>query len=237
MTTWAHRTSPRAGLSPAGSVRLRAARRVGGRRRAPHGNADWRRFPPAPLSTGRWVLPSPAASERISAAAFPCSQRQRAHRPALVSPLSAGLACRLRRRRRTRPWGTQPDRHCASARDSPLRALRQAFPDSGGHACPEALRSSEVVLSSPSSLLRPQPPVSTPPDDFPCLRLYAGSLPYGRVLAGVETFPALRHRSFARCHRPYAGEPCGCTYPIPSPQTLAFAFLRQARRSQHHSWL
>ena len=62
-----------------------------------------------------------------------------------------------------------------------------------------------------------------PPDDFPCLRLYAGSLPSGRVLAGVETFPALRHRSFARCHRPYAGEPCGCIHPIPSPQALAFA--------------
>ena len=103
---------------------------------------------------------------------------------------------------------------------------------SDGHARPEALRSSEVVLSSPSSLLRPQPPVSTPSRRLPVSRLYAGPSPYGRVLADVETFPALRHRSFPWCHRPYAGEPCGCTRPISSPQTLAFALLRQARRSQ-----
>jgi len=103
---------------------------------------------------------------------------------------------------------------------------------SDGHARPEALRSSEVVLSSPSSLLRPQPPVSTPSRRLPVSRLYAGPSPYGRVLADVETFPALRHRSFPWCHRPYAGEPCGCTRPIASPQTLAFALLRQARRSQ-----
>jgi len=77
--------------------------RVGGRRHAPHGEADWRWFPPAPLSTGRWVLPSPAASERLSAAAFPRAQRRRAHRPALVSPLDAVLACRLRRRCGTWP--------------------------------------------------------------------------------------------------------------------------------------
>ena len=94
--------------------------RVGGRRRAPHGKADWRRFPPAPLSTGRWVLPSPAASERLSATAFPRPQPRRAHRPARVSRLRPGLACRLRRRRRTWPearslTGTVPRRviaHC-----------------------------------------------------------------------------------------------------------------------------
>src|SRR5450755_3706059 len=42
---------------------------VGRRRRVPHGKADWHRFPPAPLSTGRWVFPSPAGSERLSATA------------------------------------------------------------------------------------------------------------------------------------------------------------------------
>jgi hypothetical protein len=60
---------------------------------------------------------------------------------------------------------------------------------------------------------------------LPVLRLYAESLPYGRVLAGLQTFPTLRHRSFPWCHCLYAGEPCGCSYPIPSPQTLAFALF------------
>ena len=60
---------------------------------------------------------------------------------------------------------------------------------------------------------------------LPVLRLYAESLPYGRVLAGLQTFPTLRRRSFPWCHRLYAGEPCGCSYPIPSPQTLAFALF------------
>ena len=69
-------------------------------------------------------------------------------------------------------------------------------------ARPEALRSSEVVLSSPSSLLRPQPPVSMPSRRLPVSRLYVGSSPYGRVLADMETFPALSHRSFPRCRPP-----------------------------------
>jgi len=128
-------------------------------------------------------------------------------------------------------------RHAAHTGTVPRRviALTGTTPGlspSDGRARPEALRSSEVVLSSPSSLLRPQPPVSTPSRRLPVSRLYAGPSPYGRVLAGMETFPALRHRSFPWCHRPYAGEPCGCTRPIASPQTLAFALLRQARRSQ-----
>jgi hypothetical protein len=63
-------------------------------------------------------------------------------------------------------------------------------------------------------------------------RLYAGSSPYGRVLAGLQTFPALSHRSFPRCRRPYAGEPRGCSRPIASPRTLAFAKSSTARRSQ-----
>jgi hypothetical protein len=45
----------------------------------PHGRADWHRFPPAPLSTGRWVFPSPAGSERISA--FPEATATPTQRP------------------------------------------------------------------------------------------------------------------------------------------------------------
>jgi hypothetical protein len=60
---------------------------------------------------------------------------------------------------------------------------------------------------------------------LPVLRLYAESLPYGQVLAGLQTFPTLRRRSFPWCHCLYAAEPCGCSYPIPSPQTLAFALF------------
>jgi hypothetical protein len=60
---------------------------------------------------------------------------------------------------------------------------------------------------------------------LPVLRLYAESLPYGRVLAELQTFPTLRHRSFPWCHRLYAEELRGCTCPIPSPRTLAFALF------------
>ena len=86
-------------------------------------------------------------------------------------------------------------------------------------------------MSPPSSLVRPQPPVSAPSRRLPstvirrALRHTVGSW------LGTDTFPALSHRSLPWCRRPYAGEPCECTRPIPSPQTLAFAQFQGARRS------
>jgi len=78
--------------------------RMPGRREAPRAarlcKPDWRRFPPAPLSTVRRVFPYTAGSERISAAAFPNLSRS-VGAPTRPSDPSGpfGLACRLRRRR------------------------------------------------------------------------------------------------------------------------------------------
>ena len=79
---------------------------VPGRREAPRAarlcKPDWRRFPPAPLSAVRRVFPYTAGSERISVAAFPDMNRS-VGAPTRPSDPSGppGLACRLRRRRRT----------------------------------------------------------------------------------------------------------------------------------------
>ena len=76
---------------------------VPGRREAPRAarlcKPDWRRFPPAPLSTVRRVFPYTAGSEHISAAAFPNLNRS-VDAPTRPSDPSGppGLACRLRRR-------------------------------------------------------------------------------------------------------------------------------------------
>jgi hypothetical protein len=59
----------------------------------PHGKADWHRFPPAPLSTGRWVFPSPAGSERLSATAFPaaCAATGSSTSPRVAGSWQVGL--------------------------------------------------------------------------------------------------------------------------------------------------
>ena len=64
-------------------------------------------------------------------------------------------------------------------------------------------------MSSPSSLIRPQPPVWSPLGDFP----FCGYTPspchtVGSWL-GTDTFPALSHRSLPWCRRPYAESPAG----------------------------
>jgi len=190
----------------------------------PHGKADWHRFPPAPLSTGRWVFPSPAGSERISATAFPtaCAATGSSTSPEVAGPLAGwpvAFAATARFDHETRSHaGTAP-----RARDSRRAALRPSL------SCKQRPRSPRgpllgrgcVVLAviahtaSAASL--------EPSRRLPVSRLYTESLPYGRVLAGLQTFPTLRHRSVPWCHCPYAGEPCGCSHPIPSPRTLAFA--------------
>ena len=76
---------------------------VPGRREAPRAarlcKPEWRRFPPAPLSTVRWVFPI-----RLEANAYQRSIPRRdpatGSRPALMSQARTELACRLRRRHR-----------------------------------------------------------------------------------------------------------------------------------------
>jgi hypothetical protein len=75
---------------------------------------------------------------------------------------------------------------------------------SDNHHGPRVLCSGRVMLSLPSTLLQPDPPVSTTPADFPHW-LYGGSLPYDLIWAVVETFPALGQHSFPTCRHPYAG--------------------------------
>ena len=203
-----------------------------GRREAPRAarlyKPDWRRFPPAPLSTGRWVLPSPAGSKRISATAFPGTAR------ATGSPTSPLMSPRPRR------VGTPPSPphqgHDHDRRDASRRVIAllehyaRPFPRRRPHSPrgPLLERGYVVlaVIAHTASAANLKPSRRLPS------RLYAGSSPYGRVLAGLQTFPALSHRSFPRCRRPYAGEPRGCSRPIASPRTLAFAKSSTARRSQ-----
>ncbi len=93
-------------FGPVGREREVPPGSVPGRREAPRAarlcKPDWRRFPPAPLSTVRRVFPYTAGSERISVAAFPDMNRS-VGAPTRPSDPSGppGLACRLRRRRRT----------------------------------------------------------------------------------------------------------------------------------------
>ena len=72
-----HASCPSADIRAAGSTW--SGRR---RRRVPHGQADWHRFPPTPLSTGRWVFPSPAGSDAYQRPRSPPRARRRAPRPA-----------------------------------------------------------------------------------------------------------------------------------------------------------
>jgi hypothetical protein len=199
----------------------------------PHGISDWHRSPPAPLSTGRWVFPNPAGSERISATAFPtaCAATGSLASPHVAGNWRVGL-----------PPSPPPEDLTMRRAAIPAPAPRRVIAASGttpGLSCERRprlprgplLKRGCVVLAgiahtaSAASL--------EPSRRLPVLRLYAESLPYGQVLAGLQTFPTLRRRSFPWCHCPYAGEPCECSYPIPSPQqTLAFALFPRARRSQ-----
>jgi hypothetical protein len=143
-------------------------------------------FPPGPLSSGRWVFPSPAGSQRLSAAAFP-KQRPRDGRADPPSNIDWSSRVGTPPSPRLDPRPTRP---CGRGADSSLEeAVARADPRGHGHARPEALCSGGVVLSPPSSLVRPQPPVSAPPDDFPPHGYTPGLLPYGRVLAWHGDLP------------------------------------------------
>src|SRR5262249_34833863 len=85
------------------------------------------------------------------------------------------------------PRPTRP--HGRGANSSPEEAVARAHPRGHGHARPEALCSGGVMLSPPSPLVRPHPPVSAPPDAFPLHGYTPGLLPSGRVLAWHGDLP------------------------------------------------
>ena len=155
-----------------------------------------------------------------------------AHRPALPTrTLHPGWPAAFAVPGCTAEGAHRPDGHCAPARDSPEGHYARPIPKARPHPPRGPLLGRGCVVlaviahTTSAASLRPS-------RRLPAVRLYAGSLPSGRVLAGTQTFPALSHRSVPCCHRPYAGEPCGCTCPIASPQTLAFAHATRARRSR-----
>jgi hypothetical protein len=94
----------------------------------PHGISDWHRSPPAPLSTGRWVFPNPAGSERISATAFPtaCAATGSLTSPHVAGSWQVGLPPSPPPEdltmRRAAIFGT-----CAPARDSRKRHYARSF--------------------------------------------------------------------------------------------------------------
>jgi hypothetical protein len=53
--------------------------------------------------------------------------------------------------------------------------------------------------------MRPDPPVSTAPPDFPRTLVIQEALPDDLVWAAADTFPALGQHSFHACHHLYAG--------------------------------
>jgi hypothetical protein len=73
------------------------------------------------------------------------------------------------------------------------------------HLDPRALRSGGVMLSPPSSLLRPDPPDSVAPPDFPRSVVIPVAPPDDLVWAAAESFPVLGQSSVPTCHHLCAG--------------------------------
>ena len=95
---------------------------VSGRREAPHAARQSRLAPVSSRPPINRTLGSPQSGckrAHISGSIPPDPSRDRLTDQPECRGLGTGLACRLRRHRRTWPWGTQPDRHCAPARASP----------------------------------------------------------------------------------------------------------------------
>jgi hypothetical protein len=92
---------------------------------------------------------------------------------------------------------------------------------SSDHLGPRALRSERVVMSLPSSLIRPDPSVSTTPPDFPRTLVIQEASPDDLVWAAAETFPALGQYSIHACHHLYAGRRSRSISPMsPCPHRL-----------------
>ena len=102
----------------------------------------------------------------------------------------------------------------ASSQCVPLPGSRQSGPLSLWITThhPEALRSDRVMLSLPSSLIRPHPPVWTALPDFPAAYTES-SCHSGGILAAAQTFPTFttRHCMITTCSTP--GAPI-TAYPI-----------------------
>ncbi len=90
-----------------------------------------------------------------------------------------------------------------------LPALSGTRPASGSlssdHLGPRALRSERVIVSRSSTPIRPDPPGSVAPPDFPRSLVIQEALPDDLVWAAAESFPALGQHSFHPCRHLYAG--------------------------------
>lgn len=90
---------------------------------------------------------------------------------------------------------------------------------------PEAL-CSNGLLSPPSSLVRPHPPVSRPPANFPSPVISPASRTGDR--------PRFDHSPLGRCRHPYAGRSVVCMHPVSSTTALAIIQCRQTWHLHSH---
>ena len=95
------------------------------------------------------------------------------------------------------------------------------------HLGPRALCSERVMVSRSSLPLRPDPPVSTTPPDFPS-SVIQEALPDNLVWAASDTFPALGQYSFHTCRHLYAGRR---SRPYPRTATLLHGLPHQNSES------
>jgi len=191
----------------------------------PHGRADWHRFPPAPPINRTLGFPQSGWKRAHISGRIPCRVRgdglldQPSCRQQLPGWPAAFAATAGHDHEARSHTGTASRRVIAAKRHYAQPSLkRRPRPPRGPLLGRGYVVLTVIAHTASAASLQPS-------RRLPVLRLYAESLPYGRVLAGLQTFPTLRRRSFPWCHRLYAGEPCGCSYPIPSPQTLAFALF------------
>ncbi len=124
-----------------------------------------------------------------------------------------------------------PTWHCAPARDSPEGHYAWPFPKAA--AAPAQRPFARARLCCPRrhrsyGLSRQSAPLPATSRSAVIRRVFA----MRSGLGWDADLPRVEHRSLPWCRRPYAGEPCGCTCPVTSPQTLAFAHATEARRSQ-----
>ena len=196
-----------------------------GRREAPRAARPCRLAPVSsrPLSTGHWVLPSPARSERLSAAAFP------GERPATGSPTSRSC------RRRTPGWRAAfaaTAGHGRRAHSHTGTAIRRVIAASGtpGLSISDSrtgqrpfARARLFVLAVLAALAHTASAANLPPSRRLPLRLYAGSLPPGRSWLGRRPSPRSAIDLSLGAATPTPESSAGCTRPVSSPADTAFA--------------
>jgi len=152
-------------------------------------------FPPPPLRFRRVGFPQYGSKASLSAEACPGGDEVKPT-PGMPSARPE-FASRLRDAGRYR-IGTPP---VPAPKGNPARSSLPAPP-----LTPGVLGSGRVLLSRPSSLIRPHAPVSGAPRDFTTLRrFYSGPSLGGRAGSDPRDLPYFPCRAVPTCRGPYAG--------------------------------